>query len=666
MLNRRTFSFELDILKIGNAPLEVGRVKQLDGTTLNLTLKNGERNLDLSDCVVRLFFKREDGYSGFQKTEIVLGDNGNVVINCIDEIFELVGDVTLEVEVVDLDGYIETSPEFKIKVIDKVGDDLDREIIRVKEVGLMEELKTYIENSVIEIDTFKNLLNELSSNNYQTLLEQVVAVKDNLIELTPQIQVQADRIGGLIESATGTQIDFSNSESLREAAELFRVSNEKDRNDTEAIRMLAELDRQSNEGDRQAKEEIRVANEEKRIVLDELLELSEQVRQDAEDKRAMTESQRVMAEEGRVTAEIMRQSSFAEMREDIVEVEKKVDGFSANGNFTTDIVVKGNVYPTLDGVKPFHAGPPTKNAGNVLMPYARAIGGFTKDGSGVRTIGFVAKPMDANPSLDITEEQNTDAVFLGTNVSQLYLYSKEKYPTIVSEGELSPIATQDWVMRLVEGLGLLSGVGDPTPAQTSSVPTTLFDTATSNQWSIVEGNWRLSDSDKAIMLPDGQEGLYKPLIAYPNFNEVTYVKGGQIEDSRNDVFVGLWKTENYIYGCRLMGNTLNVSYFGTNGTRGGANTFTIRQTVNPGDIITLHYNFSNDIWEMYKFDENNEPSLIYQMSKFIMSGFPEFYSGRNVSPTLSFLANGKGGIQLRDCPNPGPIRDHEKAMDYIF
>ena len=78
--------------------------------------------------------------------------------------------------------------------------------------------------------------------------------------------------------------------------------------------------------------------------------------------------------------------------------------------------------------------------GNIYLPKGKALVGLTKDGpktnpdgtsdSGCRTIGFVSQVMPE----DI--ENNEDSVYIGTNVSRLYLYSKTAYPvgTLRSRG----------------------------------------------------------------------------------------------------------------------------------------------------------------------------------------------------------------------------------------
>lgn len=663
MNNKRVFRLNFDLKNIDKRPEVVGKVKQLDGTRIIATLTNDGEPMDLSDCLARLFIIKPNKEELYQKEYITINEN-TVVIECVDEIFELNGDVHLELEIIDLDGYIETFQTFLITVIDKINDDTQREIIRVEEISLLEELKDYILSSQEKIDGFKEAIDEMVDPDYLSLLGGLGEVRKLLLELNPVLEENIGKLDEAVKNFDDSNLEFNTSEEERVAAEVLRV-------EAESARQERENERAGFEATRQQHEEARVSNEESRVLAENLRANLEESRQSNEVNRTDAEGARETSERLRETAELNREASeqgrkdgFEEIKEYVHSLDDKIADFPNHGDFNVDVVVKGNLYTTLDGVKPTHFGPPSRLAGNVIMPYSRALGGMTKDGSGVRTIGFISKPTDADSTMDITEDQNIDSVFLGTNVSQLFLYSKEKYPTIVSDGELSPIATQDWVMRLVDGLGLLDKGEDETATVTSKIPSEVFDIETSDGFIYeILGDWSLDDFNNAITYSNGDEVKYKPLIAYSQYNEITYSYN---KETSKQMFIGLWRTENYIYGARIDGRMLSVSYFDKHGTRGGSYNLTIRENLVPGEKITVHYNHTNEIWEFYKYDENQEPILIYQLSKFMMSGFPEFYNGREVRKNFAILMRTAGQVHFHDGPDHLQLHSYVNNNGYSF
>lgn len=663
MNNKRTFRITQDLKDIDQKPLNIGKVKQLDGTRIVATLLNFGEPMDLSDCLIRMFIKRPDGTELYQKDHVLIDNPNKVTIECVDEIFELNGDVLLEIEVIDLDGYIETMPTVTITVVDKINDDTQREIIRIEEVSMLEELKGYIESSTMYIESFKDALDQFADPDYNSLLDALAETKQAIESMAPQIDEQYKKLSDALEEVSQKEIDFSNKEEERSKQETERQIDESNRQTREVARQQSEEVRISSELSRASNEEYRIISETKREESEGLRANYEETRKSNEASREKNEFNRNKDEQNRVLQEETRKQEFIKIKETIQDITDIVDDIPNHGNFNVDIVTKGNIYATLDGKKPTHFGPPTKDAGNILMPYARAIGGFTKDKSGIRTIGMIAKPKDANPDLDITEDQNSDSVFIGTNVSQLYLYSKEKYPTIVSKNEVSPLATQDWVMRLVDGLGLLDKGQDSTPVVTSKNPNDLFDLNVSDAFSNLKGSWSLDEYNSLVRFKEGEVGKFNPLIGFREINEVTY---SYTPETSKNLFIGLWRTDSYLYGARIENNTLSVSYFNSQGIRGGAYTLTIREALTPGELITIHYNHLNEIWEFYRFDENKEPILIYQLSKFMMSGFPEFGNGKNVTKNFGVLMTEEGVVNFSDNPTPMSIKEYSNTIGYSF
>ena len=638
MLNRRIFEFGLDIMDIGKEPMSIGKVKQLDGTTLKVSLSNNRATLDLSDCVIRLFFKRSDDYSAYQKSEITIDvANSSVSIDCIDEIFEMIGQVVFEIEIADMDGYIETSPEFIIEVIDKLGDDEDREIVRVEEVSLMEELKDYVVESTAKIEEFKGLITEIAGDEYSDLLAGLADTKQTVESLLPTVNDSIDALQEKIDYAENLQISIDLMEENIQQAEAQRVSNE-------GVRTQSELDRES-------KEALRIAAETNRVDSEGIRKLSESNREQKELERQSDEEARKEAESSRVQKDSDRDMTINNLNDKVDSLSDIVSTVPTDGNFKMDVVVKGNIYPTTDGIKPEHSGSSQKNSGNIILPYSRGVAGFTKSKIGVRAIGVVMQPNDYLGELvGVPTAQNSDSVFLGSEVSQTFLCSKDKYPIVLSpEGNLAPIATQEWVMNLIQGLGILGEMNDDTPVSTSSTPTELF---VGDDWSEVSGTWNLSDEDGVAHLTGAEEGKYKPIFAAPGINEVTY------RAENREVFAGLWETENYIYGLKVLDGKISLCYFNRNGERGGVNIFSIGENILDGDIVTMHYNYLTRAWELYRFSGTGEAVPFYQVSVYMMSTFPEFNGGKNVNPRVSFAAKNSERVEILECPNPIDIRNH--------
>lgn len=299
-----------------------------------------------------------------------------------------------------------------------------------------------------------------------------------------------------------------------------------------------------------------------------------------------------------------------------------VSGGGIEGTVYTDLVVQGNIYPTLDGVKPVHFGPPTKNAGNVLMPYGRAIGGFTKDGSGVRTIGFVARPIDIFKNMTYTTDAETDAIFLGTNVSQTFIYSKEKYPTIVSQDELSPIATQEWVIKVIENANIIDQQPTDTEVTTSTVASEAF---ILGAWGGAEGEWSANGSQ--ISSRNVPEGHFCPLVSR-SFNDFT------IQTTSTSYF-GLWKNDDYIYCVGLVGTILTLAYLDINGLLQGQIKISIPETIEDTSTLRFHYDKNNDTWLIIKV-EGQIQKLVYKVSKLLMASYPDFNTVKT-TPNFSVL-----------------------------
>ena len=276
------------------------------------------------------------------------------------------------------------------------------------------------------------------------------------------------------------------------------------------------------------------------------------------------------------------------------------------------LVVKGNVYPTLDGELPTHAGPPTKNAGNVLMPYARAVGGFTKDKTGVRTIGLVAKPSDIFKDIKFDEFENVDSVFLGTDASQTFIYSRDKYPMVVSQGEMSSMATQSWVYQLLSKLDLMPKEETTEQLVSAIIPTEVFDL--NKKWHNLNPIIYLNDNSQTIAMTKADR--YTPLFAKEEYNDFTFIAPGK--------YFTLWNNDSYYYAVIITSTGLQLMYIDAGG--GGKGIIKINQTFNfdfNTTKIRAIYDKKNDVWNLYTVSEyGNIQNLLITVSRFMFEGHP--------------------------------------------
>lgn len=130
MLNKRLFNISLDIIDIKNGEIFLGAVKQYNGTTLKIYLYNDSKLMNLEGASVSLYAITQSGKRILQTEDISIDTLiGLVNIECKPFIFQDVGRVRVECEVVDDDGYLITTPTMIIDVVEKLNDLQEDEVI---------------------------------------------------------------------------------------------------------------------------------------------------------------------------------------------------------------------------------------------------------------------------------------------------------------------------------------------------------------------------------------------------------------------------------------------------------------------------------------------------------------------------------------------------------
>lgn len=297
---------------------------------------------------------------------------------------------------------------------------------------------------------------------------------------------------------------------------------------------------------------------------------------------------------------------------------------------------------------------PGAAGGNIYLPKGKALVGLTKDGpktnpdgtsdSGCRTIGFVSQVMPE----DI--ENNEDSVYIGTNVSRLYLYSKTAYPVVVTKKEvvviddsllpmedgepvpqelvesISPIATQEWVSMMFNYLGLIGGKEDVTIyTAASSDATKSFDKTYSSGWTNAKNSWSVSSNGTIGHTRTQGNSQHVPLFQASDWNEM-YFKTN--DTSWNNTSFILMKAPNYAYGVTLETNTYKLFAIDTNGRRHYDYQEPLKTSLEDANtnqkVVRLKYDGTNKAFVFSSIDSNNDETKLLTIPETAYIGFNEF------------------------------------------
>ncbi|NFD31043.1 DUF2479 domain-containing protein [Clostridium botulinum] len=287
----KKFNLLIDTKRTGfNA---VRGLKQGDNNSiLNVTLVQNSVPFDLSNCTVRINYKRPDNKLFLQMVDIENATEGKIKINILTKVLENAGEVKADLSLFDKDNRKITSATFSM----------------------------FVDSSVYR-------------NDY---------LEPEDLDLIQSIWVEEDK------RIKQENIREKNEES-RVSNESIREKNEKDRTDREQLRQVIEDQRQGNEAGREANENKRVENEKTR---DE----SESKRIENEENRIAKESERIEAENKRIENETDRQQGYANIEDtinnfsvceefDLTKKYKKYNRVVYNGSCCECLKDCTNIYP---------------------------------------------------------------------------------------------------------------------------------------------------------------------------------------------------------------------------------------------------------------------------------------------------------------------------------
>lgn len=339
------------------------------------------------------------------------------------------------------------------------------------------------------------------------------------------------------------------------------------------------------------------------------------------------------------------------------------------GPNTNNLYVEGSTY-MMPKDQAYTVTGPGAPGGNIFLQPGKAICSFTKAGpkqnddgtqdSGIRTIGFVGQVFQED------KDNNEDSVYIGTNVSRLYLYSRTAYPTIVSnktiftknygvstldsDGEVehlneevqtvSPMATQEWVLEMMDNLGMVGGGAEDTSSYTECPVnlTTAFDVTGSmeflDEW-LRSHNWSLGTNGE-ITLIGGNSTSYIPLFQKDVFNDM-YVDLSSLDNNGKTIgnlhFV-LYKNTDYAYVIRFEKNRYSLSMFGKWGGKQNEYNYAINfdptNLLNGSEILRVKHDEENQLHVFSTINSSGEEKSILSLSKFAFSGMHMFTSQSTV------------------------------------
>lgn len=248
----KPFNLIIDTKRTGfNA---VRGLKQGDNNSvLNIILVQNSVPFNLSNCTVRINYKRPDNKIFLQMADTVNVTEGKIKINILTKALESIGEVKADLSVFDKDNRKITSATFSM----------------------------FVDGSVYR-------------NDY---------LEPEDLDLIQSIWVEEDK---RIKQENTRKLNEEN----RVSNESIREKNEKDRTDKEHLRQVIEDQRQDNEAGRESNENKRVENEKTRLE-------NESKRLENEENRIGEETKRVEAEEERKTNETTRQQGYEEIKNTI-------------------------------------------------------------------------------------------------------------------------------------------------------------------------------------------------------------------------------------------------------------------------------------------------------------------------------------------------------------
>ncbi|MDS1004193.1 BppU family phage baseplate upper protein [Clostridium sporogenes] len=234
----KLFNLLIDTKRTGfNA---VRGLKQGDNNSiLNITLVQNSVPFNLSNCTVRINYKRPDNKLFLQMADVVNAIDGKVKINILTKALENTGEVKADLSIFDKDNRKITSATFSMFVDGSIyrNDYLEPEDLDlIQSIWVEEDKRIRAENERVKNeDNRKNVENARVESEENRKLEEIKRVDSENIR---------------VENETG-----------REKSETTRIENEKIRLENESKRVENEKNRITEESERVESENKRIENE---------------------------------------------------------------------------------------------------------------------------------------------------------------------------------------------------------------------------------------------------------------------------------------------------------------------------------------------------------------------------------------------------------------------
>lgn len=138
-------AFSLDIMEVRDTVILRDSYKELDNVILRVKLTERRQPVTLFGKTVRLFAIKPDGEPVYQESNISFTDPAGGVVDIIltKAALNQIGTVKAEIEIINSDGTLMTTGNFKFDVVDKLNDlDTDEEI--VENIDFLKELQEFL------------------------------------------------------------------------------------------------------------------------------------------------------------------------------------------------------------------------------------------------------------------------------------------------------------------------------------------------------------------------------------------------------------------------------------------------------------------------------------------------------------------------------------------
>ncbi|WP_053069854.1 BppU family phage baseplate upper protein [Clostridium novyi] len=309
--------FNLNIDTKDKKIIDIKGLKQFDNSSvLYINITQNSVSFDLTDCMARLNFLKEDGEILLYMADIIDAKNGKVKIKLSTQVLKNPGIVKVDLSIFDKNIMKITSLDFTMQIEKSIYSNeyyLQRaDFDIVQSMHIEEEGRIKNEKTRIEAES-----NRITDEKKRSDAEELRNEKETERISNEEKRVQAENKRNEDEhTRSEAENKRKECESNRIDQEKIRIENEKTRVEAEDQRKIAdntmaenELARITYEQQRQANEKARTEKETKRITDEKLRTEAEEKRVQNEKLRVEKEAERINSENTRVTAEQKRETN---------------------------------------------------------------------------------------------------------------------------------------------------------------------------------------------------------------------------------------------------------------------------------------------------------------------------------------------------------------------